>query len=229
MPWKTLMDGDDLIKVYKAGETGYWWVLQTTDLVSSCGEKEAAEISGSRQMPIMGDLNLVPSKALVSEKSQHEVLESCGWESAPDTEEVWIEMANSYGLRVNVNTAFGGTNESALRRVLKEACVDLDGNVDHHLNRRVNMIGQTGLEHLAGDMDSCLKRAEVASEKPKPDPAAGVARTVRQRNLTGECWLVQMWGLDHCKTCEYKGSSECGGQEIRKKGKNEKGLDVPVP
>lgn len=234
MDWTVLMDGDDLLKARKAGDTGYWWVLSTTDLVNAVGEDEYAEMSGSRQMSIMGDLSLVPGKALVSEKQKSQVLESCGWEGAPDTEEAWVEMAHSYGLRVNINTAYGGTNESALRRTLKAACVDLDGPVDHHLNRTINKIGQTGLEHLAGDMDSCLKRA--ACFKDSTDEQRLMAqlsgpkvRTVKQSNLSGECWLVQMWGLDHCNTCEVKGTADCGGQNIRKSGKNEKGLDVPVP
>ena len=29
--------------------------------------------------------------------------------------------------------------------------------------------------------------------------------------LTEECWLVQLQGLDACKSCEYLGTDECGG------------------
>ena len=54
------------------------------------------------------------------------------------------------------------------------------------------------------------------------------ARQVRQGNLTGECWMVQFNGRDYCETCEYKGTPDCGGKEIRLSGKNTKGLDVPV-
>lgn len=232
MTWITLMDGDDLVKAHKIGDTGYWWVLSTTDLLDAVGENEYAEMSGSKRMPIMGDLALVPGRDLISVEQQGRVLESCGWEDPPE-EEVWVEMAHSYGLRVHVNTAYGATNESALKKALKEACVDLDGPVDHHLNRPINKIGQTGLEHLAGDMDSCLKRA--ACFKDSTDEQRLMAqisgpkvRTIKQSSLSSECWLVQMWGLDRCNTCEFRGTAECGGQEIRKSGKNEKGLDVPV-
>jgi len=231
--WTTLMDGDDLILAHKIGDTGYWWVLSTTDLVSCCGEEEAAEISGSKRMPIMGDLDLVPGKGVVSEEQQAKVLESCGWEGAPDTEEAWVEMARSYGLKVPVNHAYGATNESAIKKALKEACVDLDGNVDHHLDRTVNRIGQTGRESLAGDMQSCLKRArcrEDASDEQRlvAQISGPRVRQVRQSNLTSECWNVQVWGLERYDECEFKGTSECGGQEIRKTGKNKKGHKVPI-
>ena len=45
-------------------------------------------------------------------------------------------------------------------------------------------------------------------------------RTINQKDLTFECWMVQFWGLDHCTTCEYKDKRVCGGMEIRKTGKN---------
>ncbi len=229
MSWKTLMDGDDLLKARKAGDTGYWWVLGSTDLLDACGEEEAAEMSGSKRMPIMGDLSLVPGKALVSEEQQKNVLGSCGWEDAPDTDEVWVEMANSYGLRVHINTAFGGTNESALRKTLKEACVDLDGSVKHHLDRTINRLGQTGHESLAGDMTSCLDRAIAKEHDDTADRLKNATmRSVKQRNLSSECWTVQVWGLHECKTCEYRNGADCGGKSIRKTGKNEHGHSVPV-
>lgn len=51
---------------------------------------------------------------------------------------------------------------------------------------------------------------------------------IKQAELTGECWLVQAWGLDQCKTCDVKDTSECGGKNIRSTGKNTKGLQVPL-
>jgi hypothetical protein len=54
------------------------------------------------------------------------------------------------------------------------------------------------------------------------------SKIVNQSNMTAECWLVQIWGLKHCDTCEFKGKRDCGGKRIRKTGKNEKGLNVPI-
>jgi len=231
--WTTLMDGDDLVLARKIGDTGYWWVLSTTDLVSACGEEEAAEISGSKRMPIMGELDLVPSLENSEDDQKRKVVETYGWDDQL-TDEMWVEMARGYGLKITVNHAFGATNESAVKKALKEACVDLDGNVDHHLDRTINLIGQTGREHLAGDMVSALERAacrDGASDGQRlmTQLSGPKMRQVRQSNLSAECMMVQVWGLDHCKTCEYKGTAQCGGQNIRKTGENEKGIKVPVP
>ena len=53
-------------------------------------------------------------------------------------------------------------------------------------------------------------------------------KTVSQKNLSSECWMVQIWGFEKCKTCELKDTPECGGQNIRKSGKNEHDLTVPI-
>lgn len=42
-------------------------------------------------------------------------------------------------------------------------------------------------------------------------------RTVNQSELTSDCWSVQVWGIEHCKTCQYLNTKECGGEEILKK------------
>ena len=49
-----------------------------------------------------------------------------------------------------------------------------------------------------------------------------------QADLTPECWSVQFWGLEYCESCEFKNSQECGGKDIRQKGKNTKGINVPI-
>ena len=42
-------------------------------------------------------------------------------------------------------------------------------------------------------------------------------KTMKQSELTSECWLIQMWGINQCKTCEAFNTDECGGQKIREK------------
>lgn len=49
-----------------------------------------------------------------------------------------------------------------------------------------------------------------------------------QRNLTSECWLVQINGLEYCNGCESKDSEECGGKRIRQTGRNAAGIDIPI-
>ena len=53
-------------------------------------------------------------------------------------------------------------------------------------------------------------------------------KTIKQSELTAECWLVQIWGSDVCKTCDVRNTSECGGKHIRKTKKNSKGYAVPL-
>lgn len=53
-------------------------------------------------------------------------------------------------------------------------------------------------------------------------------KTVKQAELSSECWVVQFEGLSACETCELRDTEECGGPSIRKSGKNELGNDVPV-
>jgi hypothetical protein len=224
MDWTILMDGDELRKTLKAGDTGYWWVLNSTDLVSACGEEEAAEMSGSKRMLIMGELSLVPDRSQVSEEILKKVMDCSDWVEDIEDDEMWVDMAYMYGLRVLVNHAFGVTDESALKKALRGACVSLEGPVDHLLDMPVNKLGQTGHELLKQDLSSCLERASFAgSESPV------LCRQVKQSNMSSECWLVQIWGLSYCKTCEVRGTAECGGQNIRKTGENEKGIKVPVP
>lgn len=50
--------------------------------------------------------------------------------------------------------------------------------------------------------------------------------TVNKDRLTSECWLVQFNGFEACKRCEFKGTSECGGQNIVKTGVNKVGVKI---
>ena len=54
-----------------------------------------------------------------------------------------------------------------------------------------------------------------------------------QTNLTSECWLIQIEGIEACLTCEQYGSlekpgKECGGKKIRRTLKNSKNFGVPI-
>ena len=42
-------------------------------------------------------------------------------------------------------------------------------------------------------------------------------KTMKSSDLTSECWLIQMFGIKSCETCEVLNMDECGGKEIRKK------------
>lgn len=40
-------------------------------------------------------------------------------------------------------------------------------------------------------------------------------KSIKQSSLTGDCWLIQMWGIEKCGTCEALNTKECGGKAIR--------------
>jgi hypothetical protein len=53
-------------------------------------------------------------------------------------------------------------------------------------------------------------------------------RVVNQGALSAECWMVQVFGVEYCKGCEYLHTEECGGQDILEKGENDKGIKIPI-
>lgn len=38
--------------------------------------------------------------------------------------------------------------------------------------------------------------------------------TVKQRELTSDCWLIQIQGIEACKECDYWGTRDCDGKKI---------------
>jgi len=55
-----------------------------------------------------------------------------------------------------------------------------------------------------------------------------ITKMIKQKQLSEECWEVQIWGQNHCKVCIYKNTKECGGKAIIKTGKNKLGYAVPL-
>lgn len=238
--WKVLCGGDEEIQAIRR-EDDWWWLLRVTDLERACGKKEAEEISGRKGWTYAAELFLVPGPRHVSDKKQEEVLGAC----CPDpsvlrTEEVFVQCAAQYGLAIPVAMECGTTPRGATRRLLREADVDYFGSIEHLLGRPVNFIGQTGLEYVQGDFASCAARAKASPAGGERkikfavlESQAGAAvetdvKMVRYSKLSTECWFVQVWGLEKCEDCESRDTPDCGGQNIRKTGKNRYGHEVPV-
>ena len=40
--------------------------------------------------------------------------------------------------------------------------------------------------------------------------------TINSKDLTSDCWLIQIRGIEACVACGVKGTDECGGEEILK-------------
>jgi len=42
-------------------------------------------------------------------------------------------------------------------------------------------------------------------------------KIMKQSELTStsDCWIIQMFGIERCETCEFLNTSDCGGEKIR--------------
>lgn len=49
---------------------------------------------------------------------------------------------------------------------------------------------------------------------------------VDSSRLSSECWSVQFRGFAACKSCEFKGTKDCGGQRIIETGENKHGVKI---
>lgn len=56
----------------------------------------------------------------------------------------------------------------------------------------------------------------------------GPPKMVDQKQMSGECFYIQVWGPDYCKDCDYQDHDECGGWDILRTGKNSLGHKVPL-
>ena len=132
-------------------------------------------------------------------------------------------------------------------RAAEEYMVDAD-SLESALDKPVNKIGSTARDFRMGDCLAGLKRYtdSIAGSGDAPDatknlmlkmygvdvkkvaetPPGPTVKQVKQRDLSAECWLVQMYGTSYCPTCSEYGREDCGGKEILRTGQNEKGVKV---
>jgi hypothetical protein len=133
---------------------------------------------------------------------------------------VLTECCVSYGCYAPLDSVSGNSYPERVRaaaRRLADELMQNEASLEDKLQSPVNALGSTAREYMQGDFQSAMDRAL--------NPPVRV-KQVKQKSLSAECWSVQVWGTGYCETCEYKGTEECGGQEILKTGKNEKGIKV---
>lgn len=56
-----------------------------------------------------------------------------------------------------------------------------------------------------------MKANRFQKGKTRTDKNGTVSGFINQKDLDSSCWSVQMYGTDHCKTCEFLHTGECGG------------------
>lgn len=230
--WETLRDDDEIRLIYRRPDDWHW-IIKTTDLVDACGEKNAAAISGNKRHTIMAELYLVPGPTHLNEKETSDVMSMFdGMNIKPSDDhyaDMVVEGALDYGKSIHIVTTFAATDKQAIAKIHRIAEIDLDGALEPWFNKIANQLGMTGLELLRGDMDRVFARLKEEQPRTVETAPGAMARRVDQTTMTGECWSVQIWGPDHCRACEFKDKSDCGGKMIRLTGRNANGIIVPVP
>jgi hypothetical protein len=176
---------------------------------------------------------------IVDPKELESTLKSCDWKlteqgivgndgffvSREDSsfEICLVDCCVGYGTYAPIDSVDGNHYPDRIRakaRQLADRYMKDEEKLNKQLDRTVNGLGSTARDFGRGDVLAGLRRHEEAiNSKP-------VVKTIKQSNLSSECWLIQFRGPDACVNCEYRNTNECGGQEIRKTGHNEKGIAV---
>ena len=178
------------------------------------------------------DLNTLPEDELKS------ALQCCGFEfdqegnvlnehdgetiserGSEHYEIVLVECCMSYGCYAPLDSTEGDSYPLRVRaeaRRIADSYFEDQYALNERLNRPVNAIGSTALEFGRGDIQSAMDRAR--------EPVT--VKRIKRRDLTAECWLIQMHGTKACDHCDVRDTPDCGGQEIRKTGENEKGIEI---
>ena len=63
----------------------------------------------------------------------------------------------------------------------------------------------------------------MESSHVKQNGVKFLVKTIKQSDLSSECWRVQLSGLIACSDCISINTTVCGGREIRKTNRNTKG------
>lgn len=246
--WDVLEDDDDFVigREWRTEEGVHVvHIIRVTDMDAACGRDDEGHPPYVIELLEFEPNTLDPSTI-------ESALDSCGLDS-----EWWVEanliskahVLMSYGTYAPLDTDSAKRGyQGAVRRMVRES-EDIEGHPavrECHLNRPVNGIGSTAREFGRGDLTSAMKRligttpeetekrareaACLPTDAKVETTALGecISRRVPTKKMSSECIIVQVWGLPHCKTCEYRDTADCGGEEIRKTGKNSNGFKVPL-
>lgn len=197
------------------------------------------------------DLNTLPEKelqsALVCCGINLEEVDPEYWELAK------VEACVGYGCYAPLDSTSGDSYPLRVRakaRRIADTYFEDRVLLEERLDRPVNAIGSSAREFGAGNVTAGLERyaqdvqttgeasdqtknlmlklhgvgVEQLKVKQTVAKPGSVVKQIKQSELTAECWMIQIQGVDACKGCEAYQTEDCGGQEILKTGKNEKGI-----
>jgi hypothetical protein len=215
-------------------EPNAWYILRFTNMIDAAGERAAVDMKIRYECSVFRvDLGALP------EAKKQAVLESFSFRESWD--EAAEEAAIVYGL-VGDGCASPLHDEQSWNypdRVRAAAKREADAIMNDYdkrerlLDKPFNAIGTTAREVGQDDLLAGLRR-HAQNPGAEPDPKKDLmlrlqtapVKRVKQSSLTGECFLIQIYGTAACADCAAKDTPDCGGKEIRKTGKNEKGIEV---
>lgn len=133
-----------------------WFVIELSNLVDACGEREAAEIGGRYCVNLS-----VVMPGMVPADEWEAAKRSCGWEDAPDTDLARVEILHSYGTRATSGEWIGNNAHKLLRLARAEARIEGSFTFGFAMDRAQNRIGATGWDCLAGNPLGALRGATM--------------------------------------------------------------------
>lgn len=128
------------------------------------------------------------------------------------TEIAKADALSDYGIYSPCFQLYGNDSDKLLTEA-KEKINTMD--VEANLSEVKNGMGATGRDVIRGHLEGhtfitgtlTLKNGGAVVENKK---------IINQGSLTSECWMIQMHGIETCKTCEFLNKHSCGGKRIRK-------------
>ncbi len=147
---------------------GSWYVLQWTNMIDACGERDAAEIGYEFECQVKRlDIGSLPAKEIDS------ALQCCGNKISPEgivtddgdvvasgldqVEQCILECCIQYGHGAPLHTETGSKHPLRIRAAARRYAESMMGDgpgLRKALDRPVNAIGSTAEEYGKGDIDS---------------------------------------------------------------------------
>ena len=153
------------------GDFDYWLVMELINMDEACGRDNEGK---SRYIVELSAVS--PSQCPEVERKR--AMESCGYGTPPGasiSDEAWVEMIHSYGVKAVLWSKSGNNYGLLLGGARREALVS-SSLFGFYMDRPQNRIGTTGWEMIRGDI------------------TAGLHRTIASGSTTGRI-LAKMHGI----------------------------------
>lgn len=136
-----------------------WFVIELSNLVDACGEREAKEIGGRYCVTLS-----VVMPGMVPADEWEAAKRSCGWEVDDKTaasDLYRVEVLHSYGTRATSGEWVGNNAHKLLKLARAEARLENSFTFGFAMDKAQNRIGATGWDCLAGNPWGALRGATM--------------------------------------------------------------------